>query len=357
MSSQKSFVQGGFNTLAQSRTQDFLHSLYNTTITGVGTAIDDNPALLKRANKKVVTNALVFALIDVAKANGDFGWIQRYWNTYHCQNELTSHDGKVYGNYCKNRWCTTCSGIRKADFIKRYYSIINSWEAPHLLTITTKTVKARELPVRINLMIKNFSRIMDRCNKRHSRGGGMKLKGIKSLECNYNAVKRWYNPHYHLIVPSRAMGLYIKQEWKKEWNKNEFIVGEKGQDIRPVGNTEKDLVEVIKYGAKILTDPDPDNKRKRKKGDLKGLKIYAKALHNIYKAFDRRKLFVNFGFNLDEENGVLPIINEVQEFESWKYNAKEMDWINTATGKKLTEYQIDYQLENLLKDYIDLELC
>ena len=28
------------------------------------------------------------------------------------------------------------------------------------------------------------------------------------------------NPHYHQIVPSSVTGLYIKQEWKKELNKN-----------------------------------------------------------------------------------------------------------------------------------------
>jgi hypothetical protein len=357
MSNQKSFVPTGFNTLAQGGTSDFLHTLYNTTIAGVGTAINENPALLKRANKKVITNALVLALIDVARANGDFGWVQRYWNTYHCQNELTSYEGNVYGNYCKNRWCTTCCGIRKADFINRYFSIINDWPEPHLLTLTTKSVRTNELSTRISVMIKNFSKIKDRCNKRHQRGSGMKLIGIKSLECNYNATKGWYNPHFHLIVPTRVMGLYIKQEWKKEWNKNAFMVGEKGQDLRPVGNTEQDLVEVIKYGAKILTDPDPSNKRKRKKGDLKGFKIYANALHNIYKAFDKRKLFVSFGFNLDEASRVPSSILEVQEFENWKYNPKEMDWINSMTGKRLTEYQIDYQLENLLKDCIDLELC
>ena len=282
----------------------------------------DNPALLKRANKKVVTNALVLSLIDVATVYGDFDWIQRYWNTYHCQNELTSHDGKVYGNYCKNRWCTTCCGIRKADFINRYFLIINDWPEPHLLTLTTKTVRAKELNVRISLMIQNFSRIKNRCNKRHRRGG-MKLVGIRSLECNYNAAKGWYNSYYHLIVPSRPMALCIKQEWKKEWNKNEFMVGEKGQDIRLVGKTEKDLIEVIKYGAKILTDPDPVNKRKRKKGDLKGLKIYANALHNIYKAFDKHKLFVNFGFNLGENSEITNIAKDVQEFENWKYNARK----------------------------------
>ncbi len=72
---------------------------------------------------------------------------------------------------------------------------------------------------------------------------------------------------------------------------------------------------------------------------------------------DKHQLVVCFGFKLGENDKIPCIVKEVQEFENWKYNAKEMDWINTMTGKRLTEYHIDYQLENILKDHIDLELC
>ena len=241
--------------------------------------------------------------------------------------------------------------------IKTYYPIISKWEEPHLLTITLKSVKAKDLDARINQIIKVFHKIKDRCNKRHERGKGMKIIGVKSLECNFNATQRTYNPHYHMIVPNRVIGLYIKQEWKKELNKNEFNVGAKGQHIREVKRTEKDLVEVIKYGAKILSDPDPEHKRKRTKGDMTGLQIYAGALHTIYKAFDGHHLFSRFGFKLPENIDKEITIKEVSDFENWEYNHKQMDWINMKTGKLLTEYEIDHKLENLLKSCIDLEIC
>ncbi len=296
-------------------------------------------------------------MIDVAIANGETAIIRRYWNTYHCQTKLVSKDGRYHCNWCKNRWCATCCGIRKAMMIKKYYPILSRWKEPHLVTVTLKSVKAEDLDARINQIIKAFQRIKDRCNKRHLRGKGMKIMGVKSLECNFNATKRTYNPHYHLIVPNRVIGLYIMQEWKKELNKNEFNVGQKGQHIRKVNETEKDLVEVIKYGAKILSDPDPANKRKRSKGDMTGLHIYAKALHTIYKAFDKHHLYSSFGFQLPKKSKIDINIQEVNEFEQWEYNPKLMDWINIDTGRLLTEYEMDGYLEYILKTFTDKELC
>ncbi|QCX00115.1 hypothetical protein FGM00_08360 [Aggregatimonas sangjinii] len=344
-------------TLALNGTSSFSNKLETTVITGTGTPIKNNPSLLKRANKKAITNQLVLAMIDVAKEKGETEIIKRYYNTFHCQTKLISKDGRYYCNWCKNRWCATCCGIRKAMMIKKYYPILSQWEEPHLLTITLKSVKAKDLDSRVNQMVLAFQRIKDRCNKRHIRGKGMKIIGIKSLECNFNATKRTYNPHYHLIVPTRAIGLYIKQEWKKELNKNEFNVGEKGQHIRAVKETKRDLVEVIKYGAKILSDPDPTHKRKRKKGDMTGLQIYANALHTIYKAFDKHHLYNRFGFKLPKSEMAAKSARVVDDFEKWEYNFKLMDWINNDTGRMLTEYEMDSYLEFILNTQIDKELC
>ncbi len=350
------YGDGSIYTLAENRTPNLPVQRKKTIITGTGTPIENNPALKKRANRKVITNHLVLAMIDVAKANGETKIQDRYWNTYHCHTKLISKDGRYYSNWCKNRWCATCCGIRKAIMIKKYYPILSQWEEPHLLTITLKSVKAKDLDARINQIVSAFGRIKDRCNKRHSRGKGMKIQGIKSLECNFNATKRTYNPHYHLIVPNRVIGLYIKQEWKKELNKNEFNVGAKGQHIRAIKETEKDLVEVIKYGAKILSDPDPEHKRKRSKGDMTGLQVYAKAMHTIYKAFDKHHLFSRFGFQLPKKTITETTTKEVNEYEKWEYSPKLMDWVNSDTGKLLTEYEIDHKLEYLLKTCIDLKL-
>lgn len=345
---------GSIYTLAQDRTANHGKMSASLNISGVGTKLKDNPSLLKRANKKVITNALVMALVDVSKELDEVTWSKRYWRSFHCQNYLIEYEDRVYTDLCRNRWCATCCGIRKAELINTYYPVIIKWEEPHLLTLTLKTVKANGLNKRIDDMVKAFIRIKDRCNKKNKRINGMKIKGIKSLECNFNAVMRWYNPHFHIITPNRQIALYIKQEWKKEWNKNGvFMASDKAQDIRKVENVEEDLVEVIKYGAKMLCEPDPNNKRKRSRGDLDGLSLYAKGLHTIYKAFDNHQLFKSFGFKLPTEIKKTKKSQSVTEYKVWKYRVAEMDWINTINGKHLTEYEIDNNLENLLKYSID----
>jgi hypothetical protein len=348
----------GIYTLAQSRTSGFEFDIDKTIISGTGTPIKNNPAILKRANKKVIANAVVLAMADIASANGEMDFAKRYWNTYYCQEKLISYEGRYYTSYCKNRCCPTCCGIRKAYILNLYFPIISQWQEPHLLTLSLKTVNAEQLNGRINEVIRTFSKIIDRCRKRNQRGTGMKILCVKSLECNFNATKKTYNPHYHLITPNRQTALYLMQEWQKEWNKKIFQAGRKGQHLRKIENVKKYLVEVIKYGAKILSDPDPNHKKRRKKGDMSGLQIYANALHIIYKAMNKHRLYGSIGFKLPKatENKNEPY-KAVSNCQEWIYKPKLMDWINTSSGKCFTEYEIDGYLEYILKTCIDKQLC
>lgn len=345
-----------FNTLGQSRTANFHETSESLTISGVGTDLINNPSLLKRANKKVITNALVLALVDVCKEGNEVYWSKRYWRSYHCQTKLIGYEDKLYTKLCRNRWCATCCGIRKAELLNKYYTELIKWEEPHLLTLTLKTVRADKLEQRIDDMVKTFVKIKDRCNKRHTRNGAMKIMGLKSLECNFNAVSRWYNPHFHIITPNRQIALYIKQEWKKEWNKNSYMASDRAQDVRKIENLESGLIEVIKYGAKMLSEPDPNKKRKRQKGDLNGLNIYANGLHTIYKAFDSHQLFKSFGFKLTKQELRKNTTQVIRKYDVWKYRIKDMDWVNTSTGNYLTDYELDIDLEYLLKTSIDIVL-
>ena len=340
-------------TLAQKRTPKFDKTSQSIIINGVGTDLVNNPSLLKRANKKVITNALVLALVDVAKECDEVDWIKRYWNTYHCQTKLIGYKEKFYTDICRNRWCSTCCGIRKAELLHKYYEELIKWEEPHLLTLTLKSVRANQLDSRIDEMVKSFTRIKDRCNKRFRRSNAMKIMGLKSLECNFNAFNQWYNPHFHIITPNRQTALYLKQEWKKEWNKNSYLASDRAQDVRIIENVESGLIEVIKYGAKMLSEPDPKKKRKRKRGDLNGLNIYAKGLHTIYKAFDNHQLFKSFGFSLPKQTYKTNTTQVVSNFDVWKYRIDEMDWVNTSTGNYLTDYELDKNLDYLLKTCID----
>ncbi len=345
-------------TLAPNGTASFDYLIKCKEVTGSGTPIKGNPAVLKRAKKKVITNALLLAMIDVAKRNGELECVQSYWNTWHCQTKLISHKNRYYTDYCKNRWCTTCAGIRKAYILNRYYPTISEWPEPHLLTLTLKAVNAKNLALIIEQMKKCFSRIIDRQRKRNQRSNAFLLKCVKSLECNFNASALTYNPHYHLITPDRRTAVFLRQEWIKELKKVNIEVSELGQHIRKVENTEKDLIEVIKYGAKILSDSDPAHKRKRNKGDMTGLQIYAHALHTIYKAFKGTQLFGSVGFTLsEEEKKTVTGFKTVANYDEWIFQPKVMDWVNTDTGQLLTEFEIDPYLEYILKTQIDKKLC
>ncbi len=350
------FEEREIYTLGQSRTAKYNELSQSIIINGVGTNLVNNPSLIKRANKKVITNALVLALVDIAKECDEVEWVKRYWNTYHCQSKLTGYKEKFYTDYCRNRWCATCCGIRKAELLHKYYDELKKWDEPHLLTLTLKTVKANQLDKRIDDMVKSFTRIKDRCNKRHKRNNAMKIMGLKSLECNFNAANKWYNPHFHIITPNRQIALYLKQEWKKEWNKKSYMANDRAQDVRIIKDVERGLIEVIKYGAKMLSEPDPNKKRKRQRGDLNGLNIYAKGLHTIYKAFDNHQLFKSFGFQLPDQLLKTNMSKMVSNYDIWEYDLSNLDWVNSITGKNLTDYNIDTQLEYLLKTSIDKEL-
>ena len=110
--------QGVFNTLAQNGT-----SIYDNNaaiIKGNGTDLNNGKASKGRAKRKMITQKMALSLIDVCNKNGTTERKQAYWNTYHCQSKIVTKDGKLYGNYCKNRFCTLCCSIRKAELINKY---------------------------------------------------------------------------------------------------------------------------------------------------------------------------------------------------------------------------------------------
>lgn len=340
---------GSLNTLAQTGTSasDKDYSDKSIVLIGKGSC---KASIQKRFKKKFITQKTILALVDIAKEEKDKEWEQRYWNTYHCQNVIYTHEGRGYGRFCKNRFCAVCLAIRKADMINRYKPIIDEWDDVHFLTLTIKSVKKDKLDLYFDLMLKAFGKIRARCAKRHQRGKGPKLIGIRSLEANYNAAKEWYNPHFHILVASEEIAETIKNEWLEIWNRKRQLAVEYAQDIRPVSNTEKDIIETIKYGAKVISDSDPSRK---KKGKNKDKRIYAAALHEIYKAMDGHRLFGSFGFTLPKSQHT-PQYKEVVEFKEWIYESRLMTYIDEGTGEIMKNYIPDSTLEYIV-NHIDVD--
>lgn len=160
----------------------------------------------------MITQKIILSLIDVATKKGEQDRIKAYWNTYHCQTNIVSARGGLYGNYCKNRFCTLCAGIRKAEIINKYLPVIETWKDPYFVTLTAKAVPACKLKSRIDKMLLSIQKLLSRNKKRHERGKGIRLEIVKSIECNFNPQRRTYNPHFHLIVSTKEAAKLIVKE-------------------------------------------------------------------------------------------------------------------------------------------------
>lgn len=158
------------DTFAQSGTNQ--HKTKGELICRKGSDITNNKVLQGKAKRKLVTQVMMLKLIDIAKENNDQENVKRYWNAYHCQTKIYEHKGLTYGNYCKNRFCTLCCSIRKAEIINKYLPIINTCEQPYFVTLTIKASSKRLLKSRIEGIYKAFKRIKDKCRKQHQRGKG-----------------------------------------------------------------------------------------------------------------------------------------------------------------------------------------
>lgn len=337
-------------TLAQSGTGKTPYNSKTVAIKGEGTDIKDNPSLTNRAKRKAITCTMILSLIDVAKSKGDMGRVQSYWNSYHCQSKIVSSDGKIFGNYCKNRFCTVCCAIRKAEIINKYYPTLRTWKTPYFVTLTVKSVKAKNLNRWVYGMNRAFSIIKNRCKKRHQRGKGIQLIGVKSLECNFNPQLRTYNPHFHIIVPSKEIAELLKKEWMLQWNKKgEIHCSPKAQHIRKVENLERDLIETIKYGSKIFTETDLRKKGQKATPSM----VYIHALDNILCAMKGKRIFDRFGFNLPKKETKEAKRQLINNYDEYIYSTSLTDWINQTTGECLTGYKQPIQLSYLLNECIN----
>lgn len=103
-------------------------------------------------------------------------------------------------------------------------------------------------------MLAEFRAIVETYRKRHQRGKGVELVGIRSLESEFNPEKHSYNPHFHCIVASKEMAQILVKEWLRRSNKR--WTSPKAQQISPIFNGLTAMIEVVKYGSKIFTEPD-----------------------------------------------------------------------------------------------------
>ena len=335
--------------LAQSGTN--AESITPRYVSGMGSEMKDNLSLKNRSKKKIIGQSMALSLVNVAMKKNQPQRVQSYWNTYHCQTNVTSSGDRIYGKYCKNRFCPICLGIRKAKLMNKYLPIIDTWEEPYFVTLTVKSYGKRSLKKMIDGCLHAFKQIQDAAKKRHQRGKGIKLIGIRSLECNFNPVRRTYNPHFHIIVPNKETADLLVSEWLKKWGSKYTVKW--AQKASKIADNGLALTEIIKYGSKIFTEPDLNKKSKQKVP----AHIYASALDNILAAMKGHRIFDRFGFNLPPKE--IPkggTITKLKQYDEWAFKATYTDWVSVYSGELLTEYKMPFELHQLLEHNIDVQL-
>jgi len=347
---------GFFNTLAQggTRTTDKYNFEPVHLLRGEGTS---QSSMKKRPTKKLITQSLVLALVDIAKEEGNKRMEDKYWNTYHCFNRIKTDGKKAFGSYCKNRICLICCANRKAKLINTYFPIIKKWNNPCFLTLTRKSFTRTQLKEGIKQTKKSLQTIIKKCQKRHIRKGGPdnpKIVCLVTLECNYNPIAKTYNPHFHIITESLKIAHNLNVEWLRHHTKTETNC--EGQKIKIIKKNEKEntLIEVVKYSTKIFTDPD----MKKGKNKIKHPKIYAAAIHEIVKAFEGVRLLSTYGFQLPKiEKGVKKQEKADHDVKTWSYIPKHRNYIEDSTGEVMLidRHMPEAEVEYLVKHRLDNE--
>ena len=339
-----------FNTLALNGTDKKGSALRIEPIVvpGEGSKIMDANTMKRRAKRKLITKSIMLSLVDVATVKNAPDRVKSYWNTWHCLDRIVRSDGRIYGKYCKNRFCLLCADVRKAKIINRYMPEIKDWERPCMTTLTVRAVPKRQLKGRIEEMLMHFQRIVDKYNKRYRRGKGIKLMGLRSLECNFNATNRTYNPHFHILVPNPEVGVALMEEWKLAWSGPDSV-SSAAQQTKSILNREQGMKEVVKYFAKIFSLPNP-SKRNKKQDHY----IYANALDNIIEALQGHHTFNSFGFklakSLQREHGKITLL---EEYQNMKYDLEKADWVASESVEGLTGFIPDAELSMILEDRVD----
>lgn len=310
----------------------------------------ENETVQKWTEKKYKSTHIADALMEVAFMQEDFDWYDRYKYTKEkCLDKIITGEGRAYGKYCKRDWCPICLAIRKASHINKYYPVIKSWERPTFLTLTAKSHKHQELSMWVDYLINNLNLILGKLKMRNYRGTSERYECLICTECCYNPLEQTYNPHFHIITANYTQARILREEWLIAFSRSH--VHPVAQYIDVVKDKQKNLMEVIKYGAKILTDAEMKKGHERTRLPY----IYAAALHEINKAFFRKHLIRYRGRKIPkvEKEKSEKIIKEI---EGWSYDKIMRTWINETTGIPFTnKYIPDQNLENIYEKNVDYE--
>ena len=282
-----------------------------------------------------------------------------YCNSLTCSESVISKDGQLHSAYCKNRWCQVCNRIKTANLINGYQPELDKIENKKFVTISYANVSAEQLPEALKHYSKWWRHFylsqMDKTKKvrrlllQANRAGDydaiqflskwydeIKLKGIKKLECTYNAILDNYHPHLHVLVNGEEYALQMMLSWLTYCTANNLKVDDQAQKIEEVDSNI--CKELFKYFSKIASSTGKTSKGKREK------KIFIHALDIMFLAMRGYQVFTAFGLDkIVDEDHVKAIYedNGLDDVWLWRKN----DWVNTKkeklSGYKPSKYEME----------------
>jgi len=282
-------------------------------------------SLKRRASAKFLTNLIILPLIDLESP------LQKaYWRSYHCTELLLQNDNKITSQYCKNRWCVVCNRIRTAQMIINYLPVIKKEiTEPYFVTLTIPNCEGRELSDTINKMIKTFIKINHTFRYRKS----YRVKGIRKLECTYNAERGTFHPHFHFILDTREAAERLVEAWLSHYPEAKSV----GQNIKKAD--ENSLIELFKYTTKLLV-----GKPSRSGNNGVVFNIIPEALDVIFTAMYKKRVYqpisikkVPYNEDMEDIEGIQSqeINDIVKRIEVWEWEQGVSDWVS-PNGELLT---------------------
>ena len=222
----------------------------------------------KRANSKLLSHQLAKGLIKL----GPVELAKQYKRALDCSSYILREDDRYKSRFCSNRFCIVCNRIKTADLIDGYSEPLLSLPDLHFVTLTIQNIPSNELSRSIKAMIKKFQLIKDLSRKEN-----LIFKGIRKLECTYNAQRKDYHPHFHIVISGEIEAKFIMDHWLR-LNKTAKMVA---QDVKEAD--EGSLKELFKYFTKISTSKKADKS------------IYLTAINTIFREIRGIRIFQAFG--------------------------------------------------------------
>jgi hypothetical protein len=280
-------------------------------------------AFRNRQIAKAITSKMVLPMLGLkSPLRGS------YFRTLRCNSILLQNGNNVSAQYCKNRFCVVCNRIRAGKTISNYLPSVSRLNNLHLVTLTIQSVRGFEIENSYIRMVKSLSRIRRNIAKNYK---GNKVIGVRAFECNYNAEKNTFNPHFHLLIDGKENAELIRTLWLSQNKTSNF----KAQDVREANANS--LIELVKYVAKgVVKD-----------------KFYPEAMDAIYRAIRRKKIFESFcltKFNDNMDSTITTLIDfKKSDIDVWTWDFDVMDWINSKG-----ELFMDRQFNKETLDYLNL---